>query len=232
MDNDLKLRCRHELPDQPRWLETRDLLAWSGSSWIGDDVRNFVVWSEDDDLGAIVGEPDPAAMHQAVQACEDVLAFPENIRYVREHLTHVDAELATLFQASAGTISEPNYPCRLLTRGEVTALSHLQPELRDELADVVAEGKEILAALDGNLPVAFVYVASETETLWDISIDTVETHRRRGFASAAVLSMMRIMAQRSKTAVWGAVQSNTPSLNLARKLGFIEVDQLWVLHRK
>lgn len=232
MDNNLKLKWRHELPDQPRWVETRDLLDWSGSSCIGDDFKNFVVWSEDDDLGAIVGEPDPAAMHQAVQACEDVLAFPENIRYVREHLKHVDAELATLFQASAGAIPEPNYPCRLLTRGEVTALSHLQPKLRDELADVAAEGKAILAALDGDLPVAFIYVASETEALWDISIDTVGTHRRRGFASAAVLSMMRIMAQRSKTAVWGAVQSNTASLNLARKLGFVEVDQLWVLNRK
>ncbi len=199
---------------------------------MGEDFRNFVVWSEEDDLGAIVGEPAPKAMHQAVQDCEDVLAFPENIRYVREHLKHINVEQATLFQACAGTIPEPSYPCRWLTREEVTSLSHLQAELRHELADVAAEGKEILAALDGDLPVAFVYIASETETLWDISIDTVETHRRRGFASAAVLTMMRIMTQRSKTAVWGAVHSNIASLNLARKLGFIEVDQLWVLNRK
>lgn len=230
MDNDLKLRCRNTLPDTPRWVETRDLLSWSGSLYMGEDFRNFVVWSGEDDLGAIVGEPDPRAMHQAVQECEDVLAFPENIRYVTEHLKHIDAEQATLFQASTGIIPEPNHPCRLLNSGEVTSLSHLQAELQHELADVAAEGKEILAALDGDLPVAFVYIASETETLWDISIDTVETHRRRGFASAAVLSMMRIMTQRSKTAVWGAVQSNTASLNLARKLGFVEVDQLWVLN--
>lgn len=232
MHNELKLRYRNALPDKPRWVETRDLLAWSDSSCIGDDCRNFVVWSGEDDLGAIVGEPAPTAIHAAAKACEELLAFPEHIHYARKHLQHFDAELATLFKAPTGSIPEPGHPCRVLTRGEVVALSHLQSELRDELADVETEGQEILAALDGDLPVSFAYVASETETLWDISIDTVATHRRRGFASAAVLSMMQIMAQRSQTAVWGAVQSNTASQNLARKLGFIEVDQLWVLNRK
>ena len=232
MQNDFKLRYRNKLPDEPRWVETRDLLAWSGSACIGsDDDRNFVVWSKEDDLGAIVGEPALKAMQEAAGDCTELLAFPENIHFVRKHLQNFEAEPATILKAPAGEIPEPVYPCRQLTRGEVSSFSHLRTELRDELIDVEADGKDILAALEGDLPVAFVYVASETETLWDISIDTVETHRRRGFAAAVVLSMMRIMVQRSKTAVWGAAQSNRASLNLARKLGFIEVDELWVLNQ-
>ncbi len=230
MPNELKHRCRNALPDEPRWVETRDLLSWPGSRCIGSDYeKSFVVWSEEDDLGAIVGEPPPIAILEAAKACEELLAFPENIHYVRGHLDHYEAKLATILQAPAGRIPEPGYPCHLLTRGEVASLSHLQTELQSELTDVEADGKQVLAAFDGDLPVAFVYVASETEALWDVSIDTIETHRRRGFAAAAVLSMMQIMAQRSKTAVWGATQSNLASQRLARKLGFIAVDELWLL---
>jgi hypothetical protein len=42
---------------------------------------------------------------------------------------------------------------------------------------------------------------------------------------------MRIMADRGKAAVWGAVEGNRASANLAGRLGFVEVDQLWVLTR-
>jgi hypothetical protein len=78
-------------------------------------------------------------------------------------------------------------------------------ELVDELSDVAEEGVIVVAAFDGTLPVAFSYVASETETLWDVSIDTVESHRRRGYASAAVLHLMHLMksAVKVKTLLGG-----------------------------
>jgi predicted GNAT family acetyltransferase len=101
----------------------------------------------------------------------------------------------------------------------------------DELSDVAQDGGTIVAAFDDTLPVAFAYVASETEALWDVSIETIESHRRRGYAAAAVVSLMHLMKQRGKTAVWGALASNSGSKALARWLGFVEVDTLWVLAR-
>ncbi|MGQ9427658.1 GNAT family N-acetyltransferase [Gilvimarinus sp. F26214L] len=78
---------------------------------------------------------------------------------------------------------------------------------------------------------AFAYVASETESLWDVSIDTIQSHRRRGYAAAAVLYLMRKMRAEGKSAVWGALESNRASASLARRLGFVENDGLWVLTR-
>ncbi|MEX2332807.1 MAG: GNAT family N-acetyltransferase, partial [Pseudohongiella sp.] len=75
-------------------------------------------------------------------------------------------------------------------------------------------------------------VASETESLWDISIDTVESYRRQGYATAAVVQLMGLMLRRGKVAVWGALQSNSASMKLAQYLGFSEIDEIWVLTRK
>jgi hypothetical protein len=40
------------------------------------------------------------------------------------------------------------------------------------------------------------------------------------------------MRRRGKTAVWGAAASNPASANLARRLGFVEVDRVWVCSRQ
>lgn len=79
---------------------------------------------------------------------------------------------------------------------------------------------------------AFAYPASETESLWDVSIDTLESHRRRGYGSAAVVALAAEQARRGKRAVWGAADSNPGSLALARSLGFAEAGRLWVASRR
>ena len=228
----LKQRYLSLLPDLPRWVETRDLLSWEGSVVAENATRSdFVVWSEDDGLGSVVGEPDPLGVAQAADCVSELLAFPENIEKVRALLRDFQAESATVFSAPAQLPSPSAYPCRQIGHVEIASLKHVPAELMDELSDVAEEGMIVVAAFDGTLPVAFSYVASETETLWDVSIDTVESHRRRGYASAAVLHLMHLMKERGKTAVWGALASNAASMNLARRLGFIEVDTLWVLTR-
>ena len=100
-----------------------------------------------------------------------------------------------------------------------------------ELSRVAGDEVPVVAAFDGALPVAFAYVASETESLWDISIDTIQSHRRQGYAEAAALHLMRRMREQGKSAVWGALQTNRASANLARRLAFMENDKLWVLTR-
>jgi RimJ/RimL family protein N-acetyltransferase len=71
-------------------------------------------------------------------------------------------------------------------------------------------------------PVSFCYPVWQTETLWDVSIETLETYRRRGFAARAARTMIRHMRQTGRAPVWGALDTNVASRALAAKLGFVE----------
>ncbi len=220
------------LPDLPRWVETRDLLSCESAILQENATQSgFVVWRQDDDLGSIVGEPNHEGILRAADCVSELLAFAENIEPVRALLANYRAESATIFSAPAQLPPSLPHPCRQILYAEIALQQHLPAELLKELSDVAQNEGTIVAAFDGTLPVAFAYVASETETLWDVSIDTIESHRRRGYASAAVVALMHLMKQRAKTAVWGALASNSASYNLAKRLGFVEVDTLWVLSR-
>jgi GNAT superfamily N-acetyltransferase len=228
--DDPKRRILAGLPDAPRWVGTRDLLSRADSR-LSADEHGFVVWSDRQGLGAVVGRPAPAGVAEAASARLELLAFPENVDAVRSALREFSAERATILAAPGRPPRSPGHPSRVVTLGDIPSLGHVPDDLKEELADAAGRGRTVVAALDGRLPVAFAYAAAETETLWDVSIDTVESHRRRGYAAAAVRSLMGLMKHRGKRAVWGALESNPASLSLARKLGFVEVDELWVLRR-
>ena len=221
------------LPDLPRWVETRDLLSREGSEVLENPTRTgFVVWSADRALGCVVGDPDPVALAGEAGCVPELLAFSDNVQRVRSLLPNHHVEPATLYSAPERHPAPPPHACRPLVRSEIVALDHLSADLSAQLSGAAEMGVSIVAAFDGTLPVAFAYVAAETESLWDVSIDTVESHRRRGYASAAVLHLMHAMKAKGKSAVWGAVESNRASSNLALRLGFARVDRLWLLTRR
>ena len=226
-------RCLARVPDLPRWVETRDLLTRATSVVVENPAGGgFVVWDENAGLGAVVGEPDPHAVARAAARVAELLAFADNVDRVRSILPGFRAERATIFAAPEHAPPPAPHPCRELDASDIAALDHLPAELRTELTDAAGDGASLVAAFDGARPVAFAYVASETESLWDVSIDTIESHRRKGYAAAAAVHLMRTMKERGKSAVWGAAESNRASARLARRLGFVEVDQLWVLTRR
>ena len=230
--DEVRQRYLSRLPDLPVWVETRDLLLWEGSTLMENATRSgFVVWSVEDGSGSVVGEPESSALVLAASEVRELLAFADNIDRVQFLLPEFDAELAIVFSAPEQLPSAPPHRCREISHNEIVAQNHLPDDLLSELSDVADDGVAVVAAFDGELPVAFAYVASETESLWDASIDTIQTHRRQGYAAAAVLHLMRTMRVRGKSAVWGALESNRASLSLARRLGFMENDRLWVLTR-
>ena len=225
-------RLHSRLPDLPRWVETRDLLQREGSRVIGHPSQDgFVVWNSQHGLGSVLGEPVAGAIEQAAVEVPELLAFPENIERVRPFLPEFNAEPATLFSAPAQLPPAPPHLCREIGLKEITAQAHLPDDLAAELRSAVGDDVPMVAAFDGPLPVAFCYAAAQTESLWDVSIDTIQSHRRQGYAAAAALHLMRRMKQKGMTAVWGALDSNPASANLARRLGFVENDRLWVLNR-
>jgi GNAT superfamily N-acetyltransferase len=230
--DDIRKRYLAQLPDVPIWVETRDLLLWDGSRLLENPARSgFVVWSPEDGSGSVVGEPEPHALAQAARDVPELLAFADNIESVRSLLPGFEAEIASIFSAPELLPPAPPHRCRRIDPNEISSLSHIPGDLLEQLCHVAEEGLPVAAAFDGALPVAFAYVASETESLWDVSIDTIESHRRQGYAAAAVVHLMRSMKEKGKSAVWGALESNRASANLARRLGFVENDRLWVLTR-
>ncbi len=230
---EVKRRWLEMLPDRPRWVETRDLLSKEASEVLENATRTgFVVWGGDGALGSVVGDPDPVALAGEAGRAAELLAYDDNVDRVRSLLPDHHVEPATLYSAPERLPAAPPHACRPLGRSEIVGLDHLPADLSAHLADAAAAGVPIVAAFDGTSPVAFAYVAAETESLWDVSIDTVESHRRRGYASAAVLNLMRAMKAKGKSAVWGAVESNRASSNLALRLGFVQADRLWLLTRR
>lgn len=71
-------------------------------------------------------------------------------------------------------------------------------------------------------------MGSRTESLWDVSIDTLEEHRRQGHAARCVAFMVEHMQREGRRPIWNAVKSNAASLALAARLGFVPVDEMVV----
>lgn len=83
----------------------------------------------------------------------------------------------------------PEDSVRLLPSLDGLDLAPLPPDLRSELEDAI-EVAPVCAAYADGCPVAFCYVGARTESLWDVSRDTLEGYRRRGYAARCVAFMV------------------------------------------
>ena len=138
----------------------------------------------------------------------------------------------------------------LFSLGDAPPLGHVPEALRTELTDAL-EGHPAARFVPGALPprqpadasptpipvaaawvdgrpVAFCYPVLQTETLWDVSVDTLQGFRGRGLAGRAARAMIRQMRRAGKAPVWGALDNNTASLSVARQLGFQPAGNLTV----
>ncbi|HWO87781.1 MAG TPA: GNAT family N-acetyltransferase [Gemmatimonadales bacterium] len=225
------------LPDVPRWVETRATLLSGRAEVLGlsGDRRNFVVRSLREPLIGVVGRPEPPFIAEAAgRDPEAAVLVPE------EHLDHVAAALPG-WEAAGATIYEWPLGVPLpspLEDPDVRPfaphqdnLGHVPALLREELLRVSSWATVVMAVYAGGGPVSFCYDCSTTESLWDVSIDTLEPYRGRGFAVRAVREMIAQLARRGKSPVWGAADDNEPSRRLAAKLGFVPADRLAVFTR-
>ena len=73
-------------------------------------------------------------------------------------------------------------------------------DLIEELRSAAAHTRIAATFVDGR-PVSFCYAGAVTETLWDISIDTVPEYRRNGYAALCVAFMIRYMHAQGKQPV-------------------------------
>ncbi len=230
-----KLAAR--LPDQPRWVETRGMLLSGRCGLVGQPgpgPADFLVRGTDFGLFCVAGCPDLSPLAPALDrhGGRAALCLPEAAERVAESLpgwtgapavihTHPDPESVTEpGSAAGGSVS-------ILSPRDAGSLGHVPEALRAEIVTALGFA-HVAAAFDLGVPVSFCYAASETETLWDISIDTLEPWRGRGLARACCEFLIAHMIRHGKSPVWGAVEENAASMKMAERLGFVPVDELAV----
>jgi hypothetical protein len=211
------------VPDIPRHVEARSALVGGRAEIPYESTSGLVVLDRAAELVSIIGHVPPAAVEEAAKQLEGsgvVIGDPS----LELHLPGRQKELATLYQLDGPPRIEPS-GTRLVKFDEI--LEYRLPEyLLQELSRVHKHAPIAAKFVDG-VPVSFCY-AVETETQWDISIDTLEEYRNRGHAGACVASMIGHEATFGRRPVWGAVDSNGASRRLAAKLGFVPVDRIAV----
>ena len=206
----------------------------------GDAQPSFVareLEEGEDQMVYVVGRPSFGAIREAARRNRNggiVMAAPEDTSHTQGALPGRTATRATLHLLG----DAPHLPS--LAEGEVEPLrapdlraswvEGIPEDLRSFLEDaVVGAEAPAAAALEGGRPVSFCVASDQTEGFWDVSIDTLEGHRRRGHAARCVSWMVDEMRRIGKEPVWAAEESNDPSIRLAARLGFVPVDGLVLL---
>jgi GNAT superfamily N-acetyltransferase len=239
------------VPDLPRWIDTRGMLL-SGRSVVvvpsGPSESGMVVAVPDAALASIVGRPPLDTLREAISSLTgdvNVLSQMEDADYVADALAGWHRHRAIIHVLPAGVPWERDSDrgARTFSRETAPRLDHVPEHLRRELldalhgrtvsrfvpgdlprsTDVVSRARVPMAAVwaDGR-PVSFCYPVWQTETLWDMSIETLPAYRRQGLGARAARTLIRHMRSTGRAPVWGALDTNAASRALAARLGFLE----------
>lgn len=221
-----------KIPDLPRWVELRDCLLLGDCEILGLEEKpelSFVIQDASTESVFIIGMPLLSAVQAAVEqgtrggivAPQETTAawlagaFPKWSR--AQAILHLLPDSRHLPVDSAGNVA-------FLDPDKFSRYS-LPPDLLEELV-IGAEHSPIAASFVDNKPVSFCYAGAITESLWDVAIDTLPEHRRQGHAALSAAYMIRYMYSHGKQPVWAALEENPASWQLARKLGFVVVDEI------
>jgi len=196
------------LPDLPRWIEAHGIAA-DPESWI----RDGAVGSARAKLIVITGEADAASLRRE---------FPDHtiLTIDRPTLPHGRALLHTL--PDPDTLPELEGAVPL---GDAP-LDHLPPALAAELR---AATTTVWTAYVDGLPACFAYAPWRSAAYFDVSVDTLPGARQLGLGALVAAQMIRDERAQGREPVWGADEENIASLRLAHRLGFTEVDALYVI---
>ncbi len=237
--------------DEPRWIDTRGMLLSGRARVHADPARveaGVIVVVPDSALASVVGHPDPALIASVVASLSgdvNVLAQMEDAHHVGGALAGWRRSRALIHVLPAiGSWEHEREPnTRVFTAESAPQLDHVPEGTRRELLDAL-RGRTVSRFVPGALPhagplahpvtvpmaavwadgrpVSFCYPVWQTETLWDVSIETLDAYRRRGYAARAARTMIRYMRRRGRAPVWGALDTNPASRALAATLGFVE----------
>ena len=218
-----------ELPDVPRWIEAHGIAA-DPDGWRRELGGGFAVGSDRARLIVVAGGADPAAVadlagalprHTLLIASERADLAAATGRRVARAVLHTLPEGAGALGAeaadAAGAVALP----------PDASLAHLPAALAEELEAVRPHRTIWTVFLDG-APVSFAYAPWRSPRWFDVSVDTLPEARQLGLGRLVAAAMIRDEQAHGRAPVWGADEDNAASLRLARALGLVPVDELWV----
>jgi RimJ/RimL family protein N-acetyltransferase len=239
------------VPDLPRWIDTRGMLL-SGRSVVfapcGPDARDLIAAVPDAALASVVGRPAVDAVREAILSLTgdvNVLAQNEDAEHVAGALVGWRQQRAIIhvLPADQAWDHDADQGARIFGRETAPRFTHVPEHLRRELVDAL-NGRTVSRFVPGDIPtatavvsrvpvpmaavwadgrpVSFCYPVWQTETLWDVSIETLPAYRGRGLGARAARTLIRHMRAGGRSPVWGALETNTASRALAARLGFVE----------
>lgn len=196
------------LPDLPRWVEAHGIAAdpasWAIAGAVGNARAKLIV---------VTGEADLEALRRG-HADHAILTAE------RPTLPHGRALLHTLPDPDTLPDLEGAVP---LGDGP---LDHVPPALAAELR---AATTTVWTAYVDGLPACFAYAPWRSASYFDVSVDTLPGARQLGLATLVAAQMIRAERAQGREPVWGADEDNAASLRLAHRLGFVEVDAIYVI---
>jgi GNAT superfamily N-acetyltransferase len=231
---DLRARLLRRVPDQPGWVETRGLLLLDRSE-IWESDGGYVVRDPKFQLIALIGRRRLSTLARVLgQSLEPstLITAIGDFDYVAEELPEFEGGKARIGVLPPGYVfssgPEKEGRIRRVSSSDRGRFGGLPLRLQREVGERLGESPMMAAFVEGK-PVSFCYAHRETETLWDVSIETLEQFQRRGLAMRCFNGLASWMAkERRKLPVWGAMEDNMASILLAEKLGFMWVTELAV----
>jgi hypothetical protein len=214
-----------DLPDVPRWIEAHGIAA-DPASWrrvlgsglaVGSDRARLVVVTGDADAGAVAALAREVPHHTMLFAIEREDLAAATGRQVVRALLHTLPDDSPLPELEGAAPLPP----------EVT-LAHVPAPLAEELAAVRGH-RTIWAAFVDGVPVSFAYAPWRSARWFDMSVDTLAEARQLGLGQIVATAMIAEERAQGRAPVWGAGEGNLASLRLAQGLGFVKVDELWVV---
>lgn len=210
-----------ELPDEPRWIEAHGI-AGDPTGWRRDLDGGFAVGHDGARLIVIANAADSSAELAREYPQHTILVTTERLASALRAAGRIVVRAILHTLPDPGTLPDDEGVTQL--RADVS-LAHVPPPLAEELA--AATGPVWTAYLDG-APVAFAYAPWRSASWFDVSVDTLAIARQLGLATFTAAAMIRHERAAGREPVWGADEGNVASLRLAKRLGFAEVDEIWV----
>ncbi|MCZ6690157.1 MAG: GNAT family N-acetyltransferase [Planctomycetota bacterium] len=220
------------LPDIPRWVETRSLLLRGHCSVVGEKDDWFLLHDRSP-LAAMIGTPPSRSIRDATDDAHprlEIICPPENVEWLSDALPDWRAIPAIIHAIPEGSTAIDKVDIsevRLLEKRERGFFSAAPPHWIKPL-EYGLETSFVAAASFEAEPASFCASTAVTESLWDVSIITLEGYRQLGLGSASGAFLIRHMRELGKEPVWRAIENNSGSLRLAEKLGFEPVDRTYM----
>lgn len=214
----------------------------------------FVAVVPDAALASVVGAPgdrDVVAAVESLTGDVNVLCQTEEAHRVARALPRWQRHTAVIHTLPKSVMWEDATDANtcIFTRQNAPRFGHVPDALRSALEDAlngraisrfvpgvvpegphrtIREGTPMAAAWADGRPVAFCYPVWQTESWWDVSIETLEPYRGQGLAGRAARALIRHMRQHGRAPVWGALETNAASRAVAARLGFREAARIAV----